>query len=230
LPAARSHSAIWSPHDSLTGSPRVAGSKGHAPRASAVAACRHRYGGGDDSAAVVLARVPLSGQGGARRAREGERWGARARRGIDTGLARHGVDTDGAAALRPAPWVVADSTAAAGLERAWEWRLVAKHALAGQEGSAPSFVSACAREPATARPWRRRRRVCELEVWRKRRAKGPASSPGLRCARAGVHAARGRRGPHGRAREHEHERDVNAPATARRQPRRGGSLRLEGLG
>jgi hypothetical protein len=31
--------------------------------------------------AVVLARVPLSGQRGARRAREGERWGARARRG-----------------------------------------------------------------------------------------------------------------------------------------------------
>jgi hypothetical protein len=76
---------------------------------------------------------------------------------IGTGLARHGVDTDGAAALRPAPWVAADSTAVAGLVRAWDRQLVAKRALAGQEGGAPSSASACARQPATARPWRRRR-------------------------------------------------------------------------
>jgi hypothetical protein len=43
---------------------------------------------------------------------------------IDTGLARHGVDTDGAAAFRPAPWVAADTAAAAGLKRAWKRRLV----------------------------------------------------------------------------------------------------------
>jgi hypothetical protein len=38
---------------------------------------------------------------------------------IGTGVARHGVDTDGAVALRAAPWVAADPTAAAGLVRAW---------------------------------------------------------------------------------------------------------------
>jgi hypothetical protein len=76
---------------------------------------------------------------------------------IDTGLARHGVDTDGAAALMLAPWVAADSTAAAGLVRTWERRLVAKRALAGQEGGAPSSASTCARQPVTARPWWRRR-------------------------------------------------------------------------
>jgi hypothetical protein len=99
--------------------------------------------------------------------------GVRVRGGlIDTGLAQHGVDTDGAAALRPAPWVAADSTAAAGLERAWERRLVAKRALAGQEGGAPSSASARARQPATARPWRRGRRGV--------RAGGPAQEKGQR--------------------------------------------------
>jgi hypothetical protein len=87
-------------------------------------------------------------------------------------LARHGVDIEGAAALRPAPWVAADSTTAAGLKRAWERWLVAKRALAGQEGSAPSSASACARQPATARPWRRRRRGG--------RAAGPAQEKGQR--------------------------------------------------
>jgi hypothetical protein len=43
---------------------------------------------------------------------------------IDTGLARHGVDTDDTAAFRPAPWVAADTTAAAGLKRAWKRRSV----------------------------------------------------------------------------------------------------------
>jgi hypothetical protein len=43
---------------------------------------------------------------------------------IDTSLAQHGVDTDGAVAFRPAPWVAADTAAAAGLKRAWKRRSV----------------------------------------------------------------------------------------------------------
>jgi hypothetical protein len=59
--------------------------------------------------------------------------GVRVRGGvIDTGLARHGVDTDSAAALRPAPWVAADTAAADGLKCAWKQRSVAERALAGQ--------------------------------------------------------------------------------------------------
>jgi hypothetical protein len=55
--------------------------------------------------------------------------------------------------------------------------------------------------------------VCELEVRRKRRAKGPASPPGLRCARAGVHAcARASRPARTRARTR----------TRTRRQRRGG--------
>jgi hypothetical protein len=99
--------------------------------------------------------------------------GVRVRGGvIGTGLARHGVDTDGAAALMPAPWVAADPTAVAGLVRAWERWLVVKHALASQEGGAPSSAFACARQPATARPWRRRQRGG--------RAGGPAQEKGQR--------------------------------------------------
>jgi hypothetical protein len=99
--------------------------------------------------------------------------GVRVRGGvIGTGLARHGVDTDSAVALRPAPWVAADPTAAAGLVRAWERWMVVKRALAGQEGGAPSSASACAWQPATARPWRRRRRGG--------RAGGPAQENGQR--------------------------------------------------
>jgi hypothetical protein len=49
---------VWSPHDSLTSSPRVAGSKGHTPRATAVVAWSARRGRGDDGAAVVLAPHP----------------------------------------------------------------------------------------------------------------------------------------------------------------------------
>jgi hypothetical protein len=33
---------------------------------------------------------------------------------IDTGFARHGVVTDGAAVFRPAPWVAADTAAQLG--------------------------------------------------------------------------------------------------------------------
>jgi hypothetical protein len=49
--------------------------------------------------------------------------------------------------------------------------------------------------------------VGELEVRRKRRAKGPASPPGLRCARAGVHAcarASWLAQTHARTRTHRH--------------------------
>jgi hypothetical protein len=171
LPAVRSHSAVWSPHDSLKGSPRVAGSKGHAPRV------------------------------------------------IDTGLARHGVDTEGAAALRPAPWVAVDTTAAAGLERAWERRLVAKCALAGQEGGASSSAYACARQPATARPWRRGRRVV--------RTGGPAQEKGQRpslASRVTVRACRGARLREGVAARTDTRADANANAntTRTRRQRRGG--------
>jgi hypothetical protein len=56
--------------------------------------------------------------------------------------------------------------------------------------------------------------VGELEVRRKRRAKGPASPPGLWCARDGVHAcAMASRPAQTRARMRTlRERDANAPA------------------
>jgi hypothetical protein len=51
---------------------------------------------------------------------------------------------------------------------------VAKRALAGEEGGAPSSASTCARQPSTARPWRRGRQECKLEVRRKRRGQRPS--------------------------------------------------------
>jgi hypothetical protein len=151
---------------------------------------------------------------------------------IGTGLARHGVDTDGAVALRPAPWVAADPTAATGLVRAWERRMVVKRALAGQEGGAPSSASACARQPATARPWRRRQRGG--------RAGGPAQEKGQRPGLASmvtVRACWGARLREGVAARTDARANANVTrtrrervGTARRRPRRGGFLRLEGLG
>jgi hypothetical protein len=84
------------------------------------------------------------------------------------------LETGGATELRPAPWVAADKATAVGLKRAWKRRSVAKRALSGQEGGAPSSASACARQPATVRPWRRGRQECELEVRRKRRGQRPS--------------------------------------------------------
>jgi hypothetical protein len=134
--------------------------------------------------------------------------GVRVRGGvIGTGLARHGVDTNGAAALRPAPWLVADPTATAGLVRAWERRLVAKRALAGQKGGTPSSASACARQPATARPWRRRRRGG--------RAGGPAQEKGQRpglAFRVTVRACWGARLCEGVASRTGAHANANAPA------------------
>jgi hypothetical protein len=142
--------------------------------------------------------------------------GVRVRGGvIDTGLAEHGVDTDGAAALRPAPWVAVDTAAADGLKCACKRRSVAEHALAGQEGGASSSTSACARQPATARPWRRGRRG--VRTGGLAREKGPKAQPCLQGYGArvlGCTPTRGRRGPHRRARER--ERDANPSATARR--------------
>jgi hypothetical protein len=135
--------------------------------------------------------------------------GVRVRGGvIDTGLARHGVETDGAAALRSAPWVAAVSTAAAGLEREWERRLVAKRALAGLEGGAPSSASACARQPAKARPWRRGRRGV--------RAGGPAQEKGQRpslTSRVTVHACWGARLREGVAARTDTRANANATRT-----------------
>jgi hypothetical protein len=78
---------VWSPHGSPTGSPRVAGSKGHAPKGRRQSRRgRRQRGCGDDGAAVVLARVPLSGQG-ARDVRARASAGVRTRVGvIDTGF------------------------------------------------------------------------------------------------------------------------------------------------
>jgi hypothetical protein len=149
---------VWTPHGSPTGFPRVAGSKGHAQKGDDV---RGMVGAGAGAAATARRWCwcgYLSPARGARDVHVKASAGVRVRGGvIGTGLARHGVDTDGAAALRPAPWVAADSTAVAGLVCAWDRQLVAKRALAGQEGGTPSSASACARQPATARPWRRRR-------------------------------------------------------------------------
>jgi hypothetical protein len=188
--------------------------RGHAPKGDGV----HDVVGA--GAAVVLARVPLSGHG-APDVRAKASAGVHVRGGVfDTGLARHGVDTNSAAALRPAPWVAADTTAAVGLERVWERRLAAKRVLAGQEGGAPSSVSACARQPATARPWRRGRRGAS---WRSGSREGPKAQPRLRgyCARVlGCMPTRGRRGPHGRARDR--ERDANANTMRIRWQRREG--------
>jgi hypothetical protein len=131
---------------------------------------------------------------------------------IDTGLARHGVVTNGAAAFRPAPWVAADTAAAARLKRAWRRRSVTKRALAGQEGGACSSASACARQPATARPWRRGRGG--VRTGGPAQGKGPKARPSLQGYGArvlGCTPARGRRGPHGRARMRT-RRDANAPS------------------
>jgi hypothetical protein len=149
-------SGVWSPRSSPAGSPRVAGSKGHAPKGDGGRGVVGAGAGTTTTAQRWCWRgYPFSVRG-AHDVHAKASAGVRVHGGvIDTGLARYGVDIDGAATLRPAPWVAADTTAAAGLERAWERRLVAKRALAGQEGGASSFASACARQPATARLWRR---------------------------------------------------------------------------
>jgi hypothetical protein len=217
---------IWTPHGSPAGSPRVAGSKGHAPKDDGV---RGVVGAGAGAAAMTRRwcwRRYLSPVRGARDVHVKASAGVCVRGGvIGSGLARHGVDTDGTAALRPAPWVAADSTAVAGLVRAWERRLVAKRTLAGQEGGAPSSAFACARQPVTARPWRAQ--AARWASWRSGAREGPKAQPHLQGYGArvlGCTPARGRRGSHRRT--HERERT----GTARRRPRRGGSLRLEGLG
>jgi hypothetical protein len=61
--------------------------------------------------------------------------------------------------------------------RGWKRRPVAKRALAGQEGGAPSSAFACARQPSTARPWRRGRQEWKLEVRRTRERERAGDGP-----------------------------------------------------
>jgi hypothetical protein len=110
--------------------------------------------------------------------------------------------------------------------------MVVKRAPAGQEVSVPSSASACTRQPAMARPWRRKRRGGRAGVPTQEKGQRPglASRVTVRAcwgdhlregfavrtvARVNANVTRTQREPVG---------------TTRRRPRRGGFLRLEGLG
>jgi hypothetical protein len=168
--------------------------------------------------------------GGARRAREGERWGARARRGE-----RHGLW----------PGTHWEQAVRRSLGRRHGWRRTRRPQLGsnargngGRWRSAHSPVKRTALPPlrprARGNPPRRGHGGAgdRSTNWRSGAREGPKAQPRIQGYGARVLVctpARGRRGSHGRAREREREceRAGNGP---RRRPGRGGSLRLEGLG
>jgi hypothetical protein len=194
---------VWTPHGSPAGSPRVAGSKGHAPKRDGV---RGVVGAGA-GAAVVLARVPLSGQRGARRAREGESWGARARR-----CDRHGLGpTRGGHRWRGGAY--AGAMGGGGLDgRSWA-RTHVGTAVGGETRSRRSR-GRCSLLCVHVRKATRHGEAMVAQAvrwasWRSGAREGPKAQPRLQGYGAlvlGCTPARGHRGPHGRA------RDANAPA------------------
>jgi hypothetical protein len=104
--------------------------------------------------------------------------------------------------------------------RGREAAAVARRALGDQEGGAPSPATACTMHPTTARPWRRGHPKPGGEA--RREKKGPRSSltPGLACARAGVHAGARASCPRGHARESECAGAGSRTRAARRGVRR----------
>jgi hypothetical protein len=163
--------------DNHKGSPWVAGLEGTQTRGWWPSQRgRRRCGHGDVGAAAVLGRwcrCPILVW---RRvnARARACAGVRARRVNGTarlGVGRKGGDAaETAAELRATPWVAAGKATAVGTNAcARKLRPVAWRALGDQEGGAPSPPTACAKHPATARPWRRGRQKRILEARRKKR-------------------------------------------------------------
>jgi hypothetical protein len=91
--------------------------------------------------------------------------------------------------LRPVPWVAAGKATVAGTNACvWKRRPVARCALGDQEDGAPFSVTACAKHPTTARPWRRGQQERNLEARRKKRGQRPSLA-----FRVGVRACWGAR-------------------------------------